>query len=523
VLGHSPRTGEISSAFCTREYILPIEKGAPMGKCDFGLTGLAVMGQNLVLNVERNGFHVAVHNRTTSVKDEFVSGPGRDKNIEGADTIEGFVALLKKPRIIQIMVKAGPPVDSVIQQLLPYLEPGDLVIDGGNSYFLDTERRMKELAARNILYMGLGVSGGEEGALRGPSLMPGGSEDAYRLVEPILKAIAAKAPSDGAPCVTYLGPGGAGHYVKMVHNGIEYGDMQLIAESYDILKRVLGLSNAELAEVFDEWNQSELSSFLIEITGQIFRKADDQGQPGQLLDYVLDAAGQKGTGKWTSQNALDLGAPTHTMTAAVEARIISAYKDERMAASRVLGGQDDSAGSSTYRGDKKQFIESVRRALYCSKICSYAQGMALIKLASAEYKYSIPLAKAASIWRAGCIIRAVFLEDITAAYDENPDLANLLLAPKFRDMISRYQADWRQAVTEAIQRGIPTPGFSASLAYYDSYRSPRLPANLIQAQRDLFGAHTYQRLDRPGVFHSNWDERTHLSTMEDAKTTSAKR
>jgi 6-phosphogluconate dehydrogenase len=485
-----------------------------MGDCDFGLIGLAVMGQNLVLNVERNGFKVAVFNRTTSVKDEFLAGPAAGKRIEGADTIQQFVALLKRPRKIQIMVKAGPPVDAVIEQLVPHLDHGDLIIDGGNSWFMDSERRGKELAAKGILFLGLGVSGGEEGALWGPSLMPGGSREAYQLVEPILVAISAKAPSDGAPCVTYLGPGGAGHYVKMVHNGIEYGDMQLIAESYDILKRLVGLNNDELADTFTEWNKGELNSFLIEITAQIFRKTDDQGQPGKLVDYVLDAAEQKGTGKWTSQNALDLGAPTHTLTSAVEARIISAFKEERMAASKVLGGP---SANGTYRGDRAKFVEAVRHALYCSKICSYAQGMALIKMASNEYKFDVPLGKTAAIWRAGCIIRAVFLEDITAAYDEDPNLTNLLLASKFRKMIGSYQTDWRNVVAEAIQAGVPAPAFSASLAYYDSYRSPRLPANLIQAQRDFFGAHTYRRVDRPGVFHSSWDDRVHLSTGEQVK------
>jgi 6-phosphogluconate dehydrogenase len=480
-----------------------------MGDYDFGLIGLAVMGENLVLNVERNGFSVAVYNRTTSVKDQFMAGPAAGKKIGGADDIKDFVAMLKRPRKIQIMVKAGPPVDAVIQQLLPFLEPGDLIIDGGNSFFEDSERRLKELAEKGILFMGLGVSGGEEGALWGPSLMPGGSQQAYDMMKDILVAISAKAPSDGAPCVTYLGPGGAGHYVKMVHNGIEYGDMQLIAESYDILKRVLGLNNAELADTFEEWNKGELSSFLIEITSMIFRKKDDQGQPGELVDYVLDAAQQKGTGKWTSQNALDLGAPIHTLTSAVESRIISAYKDERVAASKVLGGP---TASGTYHGDKAKFIESVRRALYCSKICSYAQGMALIKLASTEYKYGVPLGKTAAIWRAGCIIRAVFLEDITVAYDENLDLMNLLVAPKFQKAIASYQDDWRHVVNEAIKAGVPAPAFSASLAYYDSYRSERLPANLIQAQRDLFGAHTYQRIDKEGIFHSNWDERAHLTT-----------
>ncbi|NWF69995.1 MAG: decarboxylating NADP(+)-dependent phosphogluconate dehydrogenase [Chloroflexi bacterium] len=471
-----------------------------MSDCDFGLIGLAVMGQNLVLNIERNGYKVAVYNRTTATKDEFLAGPGRGKRLAGADSIEEFIGLLKRPRKIQIMVKAGAAVDAVIDQLLPHLEPGDLIIDGGNSYFPDTERREKALTEKGFLYLGLGVSGGEEGALWGPSLMPGGRPEAYELVKDILVAISAKAP-DGAPCVTYLGRGGAGHYVKMVHNGIEYGDMQLIAESYDILHRVLGLSNAELAAVFSAWNTGELNSFLIEITAQIFRKPDDQGQAGELLDYVLDKAGQKGTGKWTSQNALDLGAPTHTMTAAVEARIISAYKEERLVASQTLGGPQ---AVGKYAGDKEAFIEAVRRALYCSKICSYAQGMALIQLASDEYQYHVPLDQTAAIWRAGCIIRAVFLGDITSAYEGHPDLQNLLLAPKFRDTIQAYQGDWRHVVTEAIKVGVPAPAFSASLAYYDSYRSARLPANLIQAQRDFFGAHTFERTDRPGVFHADW-------------------
>jgi 6-phosphogluconate dehydrogenase len=471
-----------------------------MGDCDFGLIGLAVMGQNLVLNMERNGFKVAVYNRTTATKDEFLAA-NSGKKLAGGNTIEEFVAQLKTPRKIQIMVKAGSPVDAVIDQLLPYLEPGDLIIDGGNSYFPDTERREKELTDKGFLYLGLGVSGGEEGALWGPSLMPGGRPEAYALVESILTAISAKAPADGAPCVTYLGRGGAGHYVKMVHNGIEYGDMQLIAESYDILHRVLGLSNAELATVFSDWNKGELDSFLIEITAQIFRKKDDQGQASELVDYVLDKAGQKGTGKWTSQNALDLGAPTHTMTSAVEARIISAYKDERVAASQVLGGP---SASGSYSGDKNAFIEAVRRALYCSKICSYAQGMALIQLASKEYNYDVPIGKTAAIWRAGCIIRAAFLGDITAAYDAHSHLQNLLLAPKFRDTINNYQNDWRHVVTEAIKAGVPAPAFSASLAYYDSYRSARLPANLIQAQRDLFGAHTFERTDKGGTYHADW-------------------
>jgi len=471
-----------------------------MLRYDFGLIGLAVMGQNLVLNMARNGFSVAVYNRTAATTREFLSGPAAGQPIGGAETLADFVAMLQRPRKIQIMVKAGSPVDQVIDQLIPLLDPGDLILDGGNSHFSDTERREKALAEKGIHFLGVGVSGGEEGALWGPSIMPGGKREAYALVEPILTAISAKAREDGAPCVTYLGPGGAGHYVKMVHNGIEYGDMQLIAESYDILKRVVGLSNAELAAVFAQWNTGELNSFLIEITAQIFRKADDQGAAGELVDYVLDKAGQKGTGKWTTQNALDLGVATHTMTSAVEARIISSYKAERVAASTVLGGPQ----AGPFTGERAAMIEAVRRALYCSKVCSYAQGMALIRMASDEYGYNVPLDRTAAIWRAGCIIRAGFLNDITAAYQADPSLANLLLAPKFRDAIAAYQDDWRAVVVAAIRAGVPAPAFSASLAYYDSYRSARLPANLIQAQRDLFGAHTFERTDRPGTFHANW-------------------
>jgi 6-phosphogluconate dehydrogenase len=470
-----------------------------MAEHDIGLIGLAVMGQNLVLNMARNGYRVAVYNRTPAATDEFLARH-RDQPITGAYTLPDFVALLRRPRIVKIMVKAGAPVDSVIEQLIPLLEAGDLIIDGGNSYFADTERREAHLAAHGIRFLGLGVSGGEEGALWGPSLMPGGAPEAYAMVEPLLTAIAAKAPSDGAPCVTYLGRGGAGHYVKMVHNGIEYGDMQLIAESYDILKRVVGLRNAELAEVFAAWNQGELDSFLIEITAQIFRRADDHGQAGELVDYILDSAGQKGTGKWTSQNALDLGVPTHTLTAAVEARIISAFKAERVAASQLLGAPAPYA----FSGERAAFIEAVRRALYCSKVAAYAQGMALLSAARREYDYAIPLDRTAAIWRAGCIIRARFLADIAEAYQAEPHLANLMLAPKFRQALSDYQAAWRDVVATAIRAGVPTPAFSASLAYYDSYRSERLPANLIQAQRDLFGAHTFERIDREGVFHADW-------------------
>jgi 6-phosphogluconate dehydrogenase len=472
-----------------------------MSNCDIGLIGLAVMGQNLVLNMERNGYKVAVFNRTYATTEAFLAEEAANKQIIGAKSIAEFIGLLKRPCKIQLMVKAGAPVDDMIQQLLPYLEKGDLIIDGGNSNFSDTERRERELAEKGILYLGCGVSGGEEGALWGPSIMPGGNKAAFALVEDILTAISAKAPQDNMPCVSYLGPGGAGHYVKMIHNGIEYGDMQLIAESYDILKHVLGLSNAELAEIFNQWNSGELGSFLIEITAQIFRKQDDLDTAGYLIDYVLDKAGQKGTGKWTIQSALDLGAPTHTITSAVEARIISAGRDERIEASKILTGP---SSVSTFSGDKAQFIEAVRRALYCSKICSYAQGMALIKLASEQYNYHIPLGTTAAIWRAGCIIRAEFLGDITEAYNTQPNLTNLLLAPKFQQTISAYQQDWRNVIVEAVKVGVPTPAFTASLAYYDSYRNPRLPTNLIQAQRDFFGAHTYERTDRPGIYHSDW-------------------
>jgi 6-phosphogluconate dehydrogenase len=481
-----------------------------MGECDFGMVGLGVMGQNLVLNIERHSYSVAGYDRNEEATLEYVKGPARGKNIKGATELTEFVKLLKRPRRIMIMVPAGAPVDAVIKQLAPQLEAGDVMIDGGNSYFVDTERRIKELAERNIMFVGMGVSGGEEGALHGPSLMPGGSADAYALVEDVFTAIAAKAPHDGKPCVAYMGPGGSGHYAKMVHNGIEYGDMQLIAESYDILKRVASLTNVELSEIFVEWNSGELNSFLIEITGQILRKQDDTQKSGELVDYVLDAADQKGTGKWTSQNALDLGAPTHTLTAAVEARNISAYKSEREIAANVLGGPQTQ--DSVFKGDKRQFIEAVRRALYCSKICAYAQGMALLRLANIDYQWSIPLGTTAAIWRAGCIIRAIFLDDISVAYDQNPDLINLMLAPKFINAINAYQVDWRIVVSEAIKLGVPTPAFSASLAYYDSYRSARLPANLIQAQRDMFGAHTYKRIDQEGVFHSNWDNLAHLTT-----------
>jgi len=457
---------------------------------------MAVMGQNLALNVERRGFSVAVYNRTAERTREFMAQRAAGKNIVAGYTIEEFVGLLERPRKIMLMVKAGAPVDAVIEQLKPHLEPGDLLIDGGNSFFKDTERRAADLEKQDVLYIGTGVSGGEYGALWGPSIMPGGQIEAWEMVKSIFEAIAAKV--NGDPCVTYIGPRGAGHYVKMVHNGIEYGDMQLIAESYDIMHRALGLSAQELHEVFAEWNRGELSSYLIEITANIFAKMDEEtGQP--LIDVILDEAKQKGTGKWTSQNALDLGAPTPTINAAVESRIISAYKDERVAASKVLSGP-----LIKYGGDPDALIQDVREALFAAKICSYAQGMALLRAASHEYDYNLDLAAIARIWRGGCIIRAQFLDKIRAAFERDPDLSNLLLDPAFGGAVQERQGALRRVVKLAVQNGIPCLAFSASLAYYDAYRTARLPANLTQAQRDYFGAHTYRRIDKEGVFHTEW-------------------
>jgi len=464
--------------------------------CDFGIIGLAVMGQNLALNIERNGFSVAVYNRTAARTEEFMAGPAKGKDIRAAYTIKEFVEALEKPRKIMIMVKAGPPVDAVIEQLVPYLEPGDLVIDGGNSFFKDTERRAQTLEEKGILYIGTGISGGEYGALYGPSIMPGGQREAYALVEPIFTAIAAKV--NGDPCVTYIGPRGAGHYVKMVHNGIEYGDMQLIAESYDILHRAGGLSAAELHEVFAEWNRGELQSYLIEITADIFARIDEEtGKP--LVEVILDEAKQKGTGKWTSQNALDLGVPTPTINAAVVSRIISSYKEERVAASKVLSGPP-----IKYEGDRETLIQDVRDALYAAKICSYAQGFTLLRAASHEYDYGLNLTEIARIWRGGCIIRAGFLNDVSAAFQRNPELPNLLLDPYFKEAVESRQDALRRVIQTAVGLGIPCLAFSASLAYYDAYRTARLPANLTQAQRDYFGAHTYRRIDKEGVFHTEW-------------------
>ncbi len=467
-----------------------------MGTYQFGLIGLAVMGENLVLNIERNGFSVAVYNRTAERTQAFAAGRAKGKRILPCYTLRDLVDSLERPRKVMLMVQAGDPVDQVISQLAPLLEPGDLIIDGGNSFFKDTERRAQELAQKGINYIGTGVSGGEEGALKGPAIMPGGQFEAYKLVEPIFQAIAAKV--DGEPCVTYIGPRGAGHYVKMVHNGIEYGDMQLIAEAYDILHRALGLSAKELHDIFAEWNEGELKSYLIEITRDIFAKIDEEtGEP--LVDKVLDEAQQKGTGKWTSQNALDLGAPIPTINAAVESRIISAYKAERVAASAVLPGP-----ATKFEGDRQQLIQDVRGALFAAKICSYAQGMALLSVASKEYDYNLKLGAIARIWRGGCIIRAQFLNDIAAAYERNPELTNLILDPYFREALLARQTSLRRTIQTAVGLGIPCLALSASLAYFDAYRSARLPANLTQAQRDYFGAHTYRRIDKEGVFHSEW-------------------
>jgi 6-phosphogluconate dehydrogenase len=463
----------------------------------FGVIGLAVMGENLALNVERNGFPVAVYNRSREKTDRFMAERAGGKNVKATFSLEEFVQSLERPRRILVMVKAGGPVDAVIGQLKPLLEEGDMIIDGGNSLYEDTERRVKELEPTGLGFIGMGVSGGEEGALNGPSLMPGGTRAAYAEIEHIVTKIAAQV--DDGPCVTYIGPGGAGHYVKMVHNGIEYGDMQLIAEAYDLMKNVLGLGHEQLHEVFAEWNLTdELNSFLIEITADIFTNLDtDTGKP--LVELIVDAAGQKGTGRWTVMSALEMGVAIPTITAAVNARIMSSIKAERVAASKELNGP-----TAKFDGDVKAMISKIRDALYCSKICSYAQGMALIGKASQTYDYGIDLGETARIWKGGCIIRAGFLNKIKRAFDENPNLDNLLLAPEFKQTILDRQDAWREVIAMAAQLGIPVPAFSASLDYFDSYRRDRLPQNLTQAQRDYFGAHTYERVDKEGTFHTEW-------------------
>ena len=466
-----------------------------MNNANFGFMGLGVMGHMLALNMERNGFRVAGYDvDAEKVKAFGTNYPG--KSLTACATLEEFLATLERPRRIMMMVPAGKVVDAAIASIKDALEPGDLLIDGGNSFFMDTERRSKELEARGIIYIGTGVSGGEQGALWGPSIMPGGQPEAWELVKPIFEAISAKV--QGEACVAYMGPRGAGHYVKMVHNGIEYGDMQLIAEAYDILHRGLGLSNAELHKVFAEWNGGELESYLIEITADIFTKSDPEtGQA--IVDLILDEAAQKGTGKWTSQNALDLGAPIPTINAAVESRIVSAYKDERVAASAVLTGPE-----SKISVDPKEVVGLVRDALYAAKICSYAQGFALMRLASKEYDYNLNYGEIARIWRGGCIIRARFLNDIRQAFIRNPDLTNLMVDPEFATEMNARQSALRKVVALAAENGIPALAFSSALAYYDAYRSARLPANLTQAQRDYFGAHTYRRIDRDGSFHTEW-------------------
>jgi len=463
----------------------------------FGVIGLAVMGENIALNVERNGFPIAVYNRSREKTDAFMSNRAGGRNVKAAFTLEEFVTSLERPRKILVMVQAGKPVDAVIQQLKPLLQEGDIIIDGGNSWFEDTERRTQELEPAGLRYIGMGVSGGEEGALNGPSLMPGGTKSSYEYLSPIFNRIAAQV--DDGPCVTYIGPGGSGHYVKMVHNGIEYGDMQLIAEAYDLLKNVGGLDATQLHQVFTEWNQTdELNSFLIEISANIFPYVDP-GTKQPLVDLIVDAAGQKGTGRWTVQTALELGVAIPTITAAVNSRIISSIREERIAASKELTGP-----VPTQFKDTRTFVNMVRDALYCSKICSYAQGMALISTASKTYNWGLNLGEMARIWKGGCIIRAGFLNKIKKAFDENPALPNLLLAPEFKQTILDRQSAWREIIVTAAKTGIPVPAFSASLDYFDSYRRERLPQNLTQAQRDYFGAHTYKRVDIEGTFHTEW-------------------
>jgi len=469
-----------------------------LSKQQIGVVGLAVMGKNLAWNIESRGYTVSVYNRSRSKTDAMLK-ESEGKNIFGYYTLEEFVYSLEKPRKILLMVKAGEATDATIEQLKPLLDKGDILIDGGNTFFKDTQRRNRELSELGIHFIGTGVSGGEEGALHGPAIMPGGQKEAFDLVAPIFKDIAAKV--NGEPCTTYIGPDGAGHYVKMVHNGIEYGDMQLISESYSLLKNILGLNAEELHEVFSEWNKGELDSYLIEITADIFTKKDPEtGKP--LVDVILDTAGQKGTGKWTSQSALDLGVPLPLITESVFARFISAMKEERVAASKLLKGPQNTA----FDGDKKAFIESVRKALYMSKICSYAQGFAQMRAASEEYNWNLNYGEIAMIFRGGCIIRAQFLQKIKNAYDRDSHLKNLLLDPYFKEIVESYQDALREVIATAVRFGVPVPALSAALAYYDSYRSAVLPANLIQAQRDYFGAHTYQRIDKEGVFHTEWLE-----------------
>ncbi|MCL2210714.1 MAG: decarboxylating NADP(+)-dependent phosphogluconate dehydrogenase [Treponema sp.] len=469
-----------------------------MGNADIGLIGLAVMGENLVLNLESKGFKVAVYNRTTSKVDEFTNGRGAGKNITGAHSMADFAAALSAPRKAMIMVKAGQAVDDTIEQLLEVFEKGDIIIDGGNSNYQDTMRRTSYVESKGLLYIGTGVSGGEEGALKGPSIMPGGSAAAWPSVKPMLQAICAKADGD-TPCCDWVGENGAGHFVKMVHNGIEYGDMQLICETYDLMKSVLKLSYEEMGNVFEEWNNGSLGSYLIEITRDILRYKDEDGKP--LAEKILDTAGQKGTGKWTGIAALEFGVPLTLIGEAVFGRCLSSVKDERVKASKVFSSPKISSPC-----DKNLFIKDLEKALYASKIVSYAQGYLLMREAAKEYKWNLNYGGIALMWRGGCIIRSVFLGKIKEAFDRKPDLDNLLLDPFFSKIIEDAQESWRRVVTSAMQNGIPTPAFASALSYFDGYRSERLPANLLQAQRDYFGAHTYERLDKPRgeFFHTNW-------------------
>jgi 6-phosphogluconate dehydrogenase len=470
----------------------------PEATADIGLIGLAVMGQNLVLNMADHGFTVAVFNRTVSKVDDFLAGEAKGKTILGAHSIEEFVSLLKKPRRVMLMVKAGEAVDQFINRLLPALEDGDIIIDGGNSNFQDTIRRTEHVEGKGKLYIGTGVSGGEEGARHGPSLMPGGSPPAWPHIRRIFQAIAAKV-SDGSPCCDWVGENGAGHFVKMVHNGIEYGDMQLICEAYSMMQAI-GMTAAEMHEVFAAWHEGELNSYLIEITRDILAKTDDQtGQP--MVDVILDTAGQKGTGKWAVMTALDTGMPLTLIGEAVFARCLSAMKEERVAAAKALRGP-----KAAFRGDRAKFIEDIRQALYASKICSYAQGYQLMRAAADEFGWNLNYGGVALMWRGGCIIRSQFLGKIKEAFDRRPNLVNLLLDPYFKSAVRKAQSAWRRTLTKAVKMGVPVPAFSSALAFYDGYRRERLPANLLQAQRDYFGAHTYERVDKPRgqFFHTNW-------------------
>ncbi len=469
--------------------------------CDIGLIGLAVMGQNLVLNMNDHGYKVAVFNRTVSKVDDFLADEAKGTQVVGAHSAEELTQALKKPRRVMLMVKAGDTVDQMIDHLLPYLEKGDIVIDGGNSHYPDTNRRTTTLAEKGILFIGTGVSGGEEGARFGPSIMPGGNPAAWPYVKEIFQAIAAKV-EDGTPCCDWVGENGAGHYVKMVHNGIEYGDMQLICEAYQLLKDGLGLTAPELHEVFADWNKGELDSYLIDITSQIFAKLDDDGTP--MVDKILDTAGQKGTGKWTAVSALDLGMPVTLIGEAVFARCLSAIKDERVAMSKILSGP-----KAKVSADRKDFIENVRRALYCSKVISYAQGYMLLREAAKDQKWNLNFGGIALMWRGGCIIRSRFLGEIKKAYDKNPQLTNLLADDFFSKLLNTYQESWRKGIIHGIEGGVPTPAFSTALSFYDGFRTARLPANLLQAQRDFFGAHTFERVDKPRgqFFHVNWTGR----------------